>query len=198
VKNLKLSTLVEPLDNVIPDLIDKCLSTLHKKIRFFLKENKLRIIIIKPGKLKTEEGHSYAYSLYNEYKIYITKPPTEIKRNIIHNIYHEIGHFVFMYLIGLSFRDTAVAAIITDFCKLSDKERGCTLFADKYMKNEYAKKLREEERHLIHNIDIKYHEQFAELYRTYMTCVFKKEKKWILPTKELQKLFLNSIIPLLS
>lgn len=197
VKNLDLNVIKLDSDSITFKTIDYCMSFVPKYTREFIGENKLKIRVIEPEKIITDnypEGHMYAYSDIYNYILYITycKSKLENVKYLIHNVFHELGHYCFINWIGLSFRDEKYKKFIEEFCKLTDEEGGVSVFADKYIKEKYGKKLRESGQHLLFNVDIKYHENFAELFRSFMETVLSGKVWKKLPTPMLQKLFFEN------
>jgi hypothetical protein len=82
---------------------------------------------------------------------------------------HEVGHYCFFHLLLSKGRDARFASIIKSFQQCSDFEGGATLHADKYLKHIYGNKLRAAGEARLNGVDIKYHEQFAEMFRIYMS-----------------------------
>lgn len=86
-------------------------------------------------------------------------------QQIPHSILHEVGHLVFYCLIKDCKTDSELKQNIAKFCEVSDKEGGVSPLSDNYLKHIYGKKLREAQKTVIKGIDIKYHENFAEIFR---------------------------------
>jgi len=86
-------------------------------------------------------------------------------QQIPHSILHEVGHLVFYSLIKDCKVDSELKQNIANFCEVSSKEGGVSLLSDNYIKHIYGKKLREAKRNEIKGIDIKFHENFAEVFR---------------------------------
>lgn len=159
----------EPVDEKYGQSLAIALDKVPAKLQKYLKINKLKISFIKSGKIPKElidEGHLYGYSDYGKFQIYlaIDRSGMLCVKNILHNFYHELGHFAFLYVIGLSYRNVKVKESLQKF----QSEPSVSILSDKYMKNIYAKKLREANKHMIFGIDIKYHENFAEIFRLYL------------------------------
>lgn len=110
VKNLNLSVIKLDSDDLTFRTIDYCMSFIPKYTREFIGENKLKIRVIEPDNMVKEnyaDGHLYAYSDIYNYILYITycKNKLENIKYLIHNIFHELGHYCFINWIGMSFRD---------------------------------------------------------------------------------------------
>lgn len=161
---------VEDIDPNYVKSVSAIIPLLPKNLQKYLKTNKLKVIYIKSGKIPKEfflEGHLHGYSDYSAFSINLSIDRSGMLcvKNLINNFLHEIGHFAFIYLIGLTFRDVTIKKLLDKFIKLSNENPSVSLLADKYMKHEYAKKLREDNKQDILGVDIKYHETFAELFR---------------------------------
>lgn len=153
-------------------LIDISLGCLDPLIYSHFKDKNLQVIV-KKGEYKVENKHkvlAYADLLAFNVTLHLNEeqlPKDDYLIQIPDAILHELGHLRFQQLINLAMLDPKIKQELLDFCKICDAEGGVTLFADKYIKEEYGKKLREEKQHIINGIDIKYHENFAELFKLY-------------------------------
>lgn len=167
-------------------LINVMLGAIDEVFYNYLKEKKLKVII-KEGNYKVEDKHQVlACADLLSFDITLYLNPTELhKENYLQQIpdalFHELGHLRFQHLINLSMLSTELKHKVLNFCELSNIEGGVTLFANKYIKEEYGKKLREEDKHIINGIDIKYHENFAEFFKVYH--IFKIDSKYIKDVK---------------
>jgi hypothetical protein len=182
----------EEIDERYPKIIASIFNKIPEKLNKFLTINKLKIIFIKNKDIKCDEGHLYGYSIYNDFKIFLAIDRSGLLcvKNIVHNLTHELGHFAFCYLIGLSLRDVKVKNLVEKFM---EKKEGCSVLADKYMKHIYAQQLRKDNKHIMMDVDIKYHENFAELFRIYIESLISQTF-----SPMLEKFALNEMLPYLT
>lgn len=86
---------------------------------------------------------------------------------IVHSILHEIGHLIFFSALETCKFDSSLKQNILKFIELCNKYKSFSDLAEKYIKEIYGVKVRQNNLHLIRGVDIKYHESFAEVFRIY-------------------------------
>lgn len=158
--------------SIAPSIIDLCLAYLDKPIFEYLKKRNLKINVYDGSHKVKQEDKLLACADLNtfEISIYVDKTKQDVLsyiKQLPEALFHEIGHISFSILIDKCKEDSSLKQDILNFCDYTDAEGGCTLFAHNYVKEKYGKKLREENKHLINNIDIKYHENYAEFFQVY-------------------------------
>lgn len=159
---------------IYTSIINTCLAWLEKPLFEYLRKLGLKIVVQDSSHKINKEEKLFACADYNKFEITVYINKNYIKENkhsyikqLPEAIFHEIGHIYFCILIDKCKENEELKKDIQDFCMNTDTEGGCTLFAHNYVKENYGKKLRAEGKHLINNIDIKYHENFAEFFQMY-------------------------------
>lgn len=153
-----MNNMLKPLGKVTYDisLLQSATSLLPQAILRHLSLNNVTVKILQDGR---------EASVYNNE----LKEIRLNKKTLIEDFFHEVGHYVFYQLIESQGTYDGFAVVIKEFEKNSILEGGCTLHADKYIKEIYGKKLREHDEAVLNGVDIKFHEQFAEMFKLHYT-----------------------------
>lgn len=160
-------------------LIEISLNVLDPKLFKLLKEKNFKIRI-KPKVEKLEEHDKLLASanlLDTSMDLYLKGGVSDdYLKQIPDSILHEIGHLVFFIQLNRCVTNPVLKDAISSFCQVSASPGGaCSLLADNYIREKYGKKLRQNNLHIIKGVDIKFHENFAELFR--IEHIYKIEKK---------------------
>lgn len=145
----------------------------------YIKDNNVRISFpskeeakIRPKPEEFADAVSYGYLYLDTREIYIVKPEgvPDIEKIslIVEHLAHEIGHLVFIYILGISYNSQELSLLLFDFFAATDKEGGFTPHAEKYVKEIYGVLLRQAGKEKIFSVDIKYHENFAEIFSLFI------------------------------
>lgn len=167
-------------------IIEDIFKNLSPCINIFFRDNKIKFHFISKEKAKLrpcpeefQEALSYGYSYLDKGEIYLIIPPINQDKEIKEHAYHEIGHFIFFYLIGLSAHNLDISKFLLLFCKESLLEGGFSILSNKYLKNIYGSIFRKNKKNIISGIDIKYHENFSEGFRLFLLKDFVSLEKRI-------------------
>lgn len=165
-------------ENIYTQTTSLIFSVLPPSIIKYFRDSKIKFFYInkdeakiRPAPEEFKEAVSYGYSYLKTGEIFLIKPTIvsdiEKLKIIIHHLSHEIGHFVFIFIIGLSYLKQNISDSLQAFFKISDMG-GVSGSADKYIKHIYGNYLRKNNKEKLFDIDIKYHENFAEAFRIHI------------------------------